>query len=216
MLAKPAPRKRLPAAERKLQIAEATLQILARQGVRELTAQSIARAVGIQDGSLFRHFDSIEAMVAAAIDLFEARMAESFPTEGPEPLDQLRRFFLHRANLVSAHPDVMRLAFNDRLIEVAGNEGTLKVQQMVTRSLAFVRTCLDEAQRKQMVRKDVPAEVLVWTVVGVLRGSSGATASLPAKRPPMKPAQAWRAVEALLVATPSVGKAAPARKRKQK
>lgn len=216
MLANATPRKRLPAAERKLQIAEATLQILARQGVRELTAQSIARAVGIRDGSLFRHFDSIEAMVAAAIDLFEARMAESFPIEGTEPLDQLKRFFLHRANLVSDHPDVMRLAFNDRLLEVAGNEGTLKVQQMVARSLAFVRTCLEEAQRKQRVRKDVPTEVLVWAVVGVLRGSSGATAPLSTKGPPMKPAQAWHAVEALLVATPSVGKAATVRKRKQK
>jgi AcrR family transcriptional regulator len=193
--------RRLPAAERKAQIAAATLQILARHGARELTAQHIAREVGLRDGSLFRHFDSIEAMVASAIDLFEQRMAQSFPDAGGEPMAQLQQFFLHRANLVSRHPDVMRLAFNDRLTEVAGDEGAQQVRRMVERSVGFVRRCLLEAQRDGVVRKDVAVDVLVWTVIGVMRGATGATRNLPAKKRAAPAAEeAWRSLRVLILA----------------
>ncbi len=189
-------RTRLPTAQRRQQIAEATLKILARRGARELTAQQIAQEVGIKDGSLFRHFASIEAMVTAAIDLFEQRMAESFPKTDGKPMLQLREFFVHRSALVTKHPDVMRLAFNDRLMEVAGQKGTRKVQRMVQRSLGFVRECLEAAQQQGVITAEVPVEVLVWTVTGVIRGLAGSDAS--GRRRKLDSDQAWHALETLL------------------
>jgi len=191
-------RTRLPAAERRRQIAEATLKILARRGGRELTAQRIAEEVGVKDGSLFRHFPSMEAMVAVAIDLFDERMTQSFPGAEQGPMDQLRSFFLHRAALVRRHPDVMRLAFSDTLVEVAGREGTQKVEQVVQRSLAFVRKCLQEGQRQGVVTREVPVDVLVWATIGVLRGASGAMAPRKGGRAKSTPDAAWRGVEALV------------------
>lgn len=190
----------MPAAERKRQIAEATLEILALRGARELTAVQIAREVGIQDGSLFRHFASIEHMVAAAIDLFEERMAESFPNSAGEPMQQLRQFFLHRANLVTKHPHVMLLAFDNRLSEIAGDKSAQQVRRMVERSVGFVRRCLEATQRDGIVRTDVSAEVLIWIVIGVLRGACGASAGPRAKpSPALAPEKAWHALEMLLL-----------------
>jgi len=136
-------------------------------------------------------------MVAAAIDLFEERMAQSFPEGEQEPMDQLRCFFLRRAALVRKHPDVMRLAYSDRLVEVAGREGTQKVEQMVQRSLGFVRKCLQEGQQQGVVTREVPIDVLVWAIIGVLRGAAGATAPRKVGRAKSTPDAAWRGVEAL-------------------
>ena len=78
--------KRLPAPERRRQIAATALEILATDGVRGLTARAIAERVGVKDGSLFRHFASKEAIVDAAIDAFEGLMGETFPDPAGDPL----------------------------------------------------------------------------------------------------------------------------------
>lgn len=59
--------KRLSSAERKTQIASATLDLLADLPVAELTTRRIAKKVGISQPALFRHFRSREQILHAAV-----------------------------------------------------------------------------------------------------------------------------------------------------
>jgi AcrR family transcriptional regulator len=192
--------KRLPAPERRRQIAATALEILATDGVRGLTARAIAERVGVKDGSLFRHFASKEAIVDAAIDAFEGLMGETFPDPGGDPLRALSELFQRRVALARARPELLRLALSDRLTEVAGAEGAARVQAVVERSVTFVREQLTLARRQGRVRDDVPVEILVWTVTGVLRGAAGAShaPSLRRRAARFDPAAAWRSLELLL------------------
>lgn len=192
--------KRLPAPERRRQIAATALEILATDGVRGLTARAIAERVGVKDGSLFRHFASKEAIVDAAIDAFEGLMGETFPDPAGDPLRALSELFQRRVALARARPELLRLALSDRLTEVAGAEGAARVQAVVERSVTFVREQLTLARQQGRVRDDVPVEILVWTVTGVLRGAAGASHA-PSLRPGaarVDPAAAWRSLELML------------------
>ncbi|MEZ4469126.1 MAG: TetR family transcriptional regulator, partial [bacterium] len=110
---------RLPAAERRDQIAEAALALLAEGGTAALTAAALGRAVGLRDASLFRHFPDKAAIVAAAVDRFDAALADSLDRPEADPLERLGAFFLHRQALLRARPVLLRLAFNERLVEAA-------------------------------------------------------------------------------------------------
>ena len=164
--------KRLPTAERQRQIAEAALSIISTQGVRRMTTVALAREVGITDGAIFRHFKNKEEIVEAAIDLFEAALEGTFPSPDGEPLARLGAFLVNRLTLVRKHPELLRLAFNDRLAEAAGQQGADRVAQIVGRSMAFVHECLAEAQSKGEITSKTPVMLLVWMTIGVIRGAS--------------------------------------------
>jgi AcrR family transcriptional regulator len=187
---------RLPSADRKRQIAEAALRILASQGAHRLTAMEIARALGLTDAALFRHFADKDEIVAAAIDRFEELLdGDIDATDASDPLDRLGAFFVRRVEKALAHPEILALAFNDRLAEIAGPENSARVQRMVGRSVGFVRACLDEAQRRRLVATDVPIEILVWMVIGALRGAATAT---PTVRKLLPADTAWTQLRMLL------------------
>ena len=131
---------RLSGADRKRQIAEAALRILATQGSHRLTAMEISRALGITDAALFRHFRDKDEIVAAAIHRFEELLEGDIDaTDSADPLDRLGAFFVRRVEKARMRPEILALAFNDRLAEIAGPEGSARVQRMVGRSVGFVR-----------------------------------------------------------------------------
>ena len=196
--------KRLPTAQRQRQIAEAALQILSTQGVHRLTAVALADRVGIADGTIFRHFSNKEEIVNAAIDLFQATLEETFPPAEREPLERLGLFFVNRLTLARENPEFLRLAFNDRLAEAAGEAGAQRVAQLVERSVAFVHKCLAEAQERGEVTRDTPPILLTWMVIGVIRGASTpGPHHVPGTEAPStrSPKQLWEELENFLRST---------------
>jgi AcrR family transcriptional regulator len=188
-------RERLSGVERRTQIAEVALRLIARDGASALTAAALAGELGLSDAALFRHYTSMEAIVDAAIERFDELLAESLVRPEPQPLDALRGFFVHRLQLVRARPEVLRLAFNDRLADAAGRNGARRVQAMVTRSQAFVRDRLAQAQKAGEVRGDIPVEMLAWAVFGFIRG-----AALTSLAPPRSAiSDVWAALATLIL-----------------
>ncbi len=163
---------RLPTAERQRQIAEAALRIISRRGVRSLTAAALAAEVGIADGTIFRHFKNKQAIVEAAITLFEAALEQAYPQCDGSPLENLGDFVVCRLTLMRKNPELLQLAFGDRLAEAGGEHGAERVARIVGRSVNFIRTCLLEAQEDGTVSREVPVALLVWMVIGVVRGAS--------------------------------------------
>lgn len=197
---------RLSSDERRRQIADAALQILASQGAHRVTAMEIATAVGISDAAVFRHFRDKNEIIAAAIARFEELLEGDAVDAGDDPLASLGGFFVRRLEKARAHPLILRLAFNDRLAEIAGPEQAARVSQVVGRSVGFVRGCVEQAQRRSLVADDVPAQVLVWMVIGCLRGAATAPRG-PGATP--SPEDVWGDVEALLRRTASPRRHAP-------
>ncbi len=140
------------------------------------------------DGSsLFRHFENKAGILHAAIDVFETALSESFPDAEPS-WESLRTFFLRRLALVQARPEVIRLAFNQHLLVVAGEtEHANRVREIVARSVDFIRASLEDAQSAGVISSAVPAAAQVWVVTGMLRG-----AALGSIEPRPTPDQAWR------------------------
>lgn len=183
---------RRSSAERKLQLAEAALRLLASRGEAGLTAKNLGAAVGISDAAVFKHYPNKQAIVDGAIARFEELLEDTAAPVGTTPLARLRTFFLARVARVRAHPEILGLAFSNRLEVVAGDRGAERVRAIMARSVAFVRRCLREAQKHGHVRDTASPEVLAWMVLGVLRAAAtGRTGRA-------SPERVWSELEATL------------------
>ena len=130
---------------RRRQIAEAALGTIAEEGVSGFTTRAIAARVGISDGTLFRHFSTKEEIVLEAMELLRVEI-EAGMVSTASPLEDLERFFRHRAAFVGAVGSVGRLVFSDGLVHLAGEEGRAEVARWRSRSVAYLRERLGQLE----------------------------------------------------------------------
>ncbi|MEQ9501639.1 MAG: hypothetical protein RIT81_32510 [Deltaproteobacteria bacterium] len=165
--------RRLPTEHRRQQIAEAALQILAHEGPGHLTLVALGEAVGIRDASILKHYSDKGAIIDAAIDVFGELIREDLPTDIDDPLERLGVFFVRRAQKLRARPELMALAHNARLADVATRAGLRRLEAHVATTGAFICGCLDEAARGGRLDDRTPTTIWVWIIAGLLRGAAG-------------------------------------------
>lgn len=153
---------------RREQIVEAALRIIAIDGLGKFTTAAIAKEVGLTDGAIFRHFDSKEDIVQAAIERVEAALFTGFPPKHRDPVERLGRFFVGRVQAVTSLPGVAHLMFSEHLAQAAGPVGVVKVREFQQRTVDFVRGCLLEARSRGRLRDDADVEDLFVLVRGAL------------------------------------------------
>lgn len=160
--------KREPTESRQRQIADAALKIIAEQGVSRFTTAAIAHAVGITEGAIFRHFDSKEAIVLAAIDRIEELFEIDAPVDVADPIERLRRFVEHRVSIVREYGGIPRLVFSDELSLAAGEAGSQKVQAIRKRALTFIQRCLSDAIAAGALPSSLDVEAAALVVQGTI------------------------------------------------
>jgi len=159
---------RKPSKTRRLEIAEAAIQLAGQRGASALTAAAIAGEVGLTSGALFRHFDSIDAILSAAVERAREWVLDGFPDQDLPPLERLENLITNRVNLLGERPGLLWLLLSDqaaaRLPEVARKRlGELAV--MTRTSLAGA---IEEARAREELRCDISAEAQLTTLIGAV------------------------------------------------
>lgn len=206
------PSRRKPAEVRKLEIAQAALELLSSHRVREFTAQAVARRVGITDAALFRHFPTMDSIVGAVVKRIEEILFEGFPPREAEPLKRLELFFKARVAALRRHPGLSRLVFFEHLAQAAGAADLVRVREFRERSIRFVCNCLDEARAGGLVDEQLGARSLTTLVVGALLATGHAAAS-DAGPLESSPDLVWDALERLIRRRKPAGQQAAGRQR---
>ena len=189
---------RRPAEDRRREIADAALRVIASQGLGRFTAVAIAREVGVTDAALFRHFPTKEAIVDAAIDRVEELLFEGFPPREQDPIERLGAFFRRRVAVIREQPGISALVMTGELAKAASADGVKRVTGFRRRSTAFVRACLDEAERLGRLAAGLGAEEASVVVLGALLALAHARA-IDAPEPVADVApRVWRALESFL------------------
>ena len=103
---------RLPAEKRRPQIADAILQLLGDHTVEEITTRRIAEVVGISQPALFRHFQSRDDLLVAAVDRVREILepiADASVKQGG--IDGIRCLATGLFEQISKNPGLPRLLF---------------------------------------------------------------------------------------------------------
>ncbi|ABS27724.1 TetR/AcrR family transcriptional regulator [Anaeromyxobacter sp. Fw109-5] len=190
-------RSRKPAEDRRRDIADAALRVIADDGLGRFTALAIARQVGVSDAALFRHFPNKEAIVLAAIERVEELLLDTFPPPGGDPLLRLGTFFRRRVSVIRSRPGIARLFASEELSRAAPPEGVARLATLRQRSMSFVGACVAEAAASGILARGVAAEEAALVVLGALLALAHSGAVPPGDSGDL-PERVWRTLERFL------------------
>lgn len=165
------PRQRAPrmsAAERRQQIVEVTMDLVAKNGVQATTTSRIATAAGISEATLYRHFASRTDMLLAAMDLVYERVYRVIRiADGDNALDRLRGIARYHAGIIGDDTE----GFVYPLFEFvaappeAGLRESLGARQRAAiESLAVI---IEEGKVQGLIRPGVDSDQVAWELVAV-------------------------------------------------
>lgn len=166
-------KEKLSTEERKIQISEIALKIIADEGLKKMTANSIANKLGVSDSTIFKHFKNKEEIIRSAIDRFEEILNSCYPDqEEKDPLERLGSFLMKRMKMVRKYPEIIKLVFNEKLTDAECEESKERVQKIVSDSINFIINCLNEAKETKKISIVLPSKIIVWMIIGILHGAS--------------------------------------------
>ena len=167
-------RQRKSSKERKSEIVETTLELIAERGARDVTAQAIADRIGIAQPTIFRHFRTRDAIFRSALKTVANRILSVLEVTNTGKRDAERdlRKLLHRQlAVVSRNKGLPRLLFSDRLhLEAPGLK--MIVRGVMDRYTGHVQRLIENGQAQgsfdQGIDARKSAEFVAATVQGLL------------------------------------------------
>jgi TetR/AcrR family transcriptional regulator len=156
---------------RRQQIVEATLSLLAEFPLDQLSTRQIARAIGVSQPALFRHFSSRDDLLLAVIAASRAELAgvaESILSEGSDPSAQLQALARQLLDHLDRNPGLPRLLFAN----VASGEGPLlsAIRQLYSMQTSLVAELVRQGQREGVFERSVDARDAATAFGGFLQG----------------------------------------------
>jgi AcrR family transcriptional regulator len=149
--------------DRREQIVEATLDLVAGRGVDATTITRIATAVGVTEGALYRHFESREDILRAASDAMRERAFQWITaSSNPNVLERLREMAESHASRLSA--DTQRLFFMPFAFIVSNPDLGLRehTREGHRKNIKVLAKIIDEGKAQGSIRADVDSELVAW------------------------------------------------------
>ncbi len=160
---------RMSGSERKRQIVQATLAIIAEQGLAGTTTRRIAEKVGVSEPALYKYFPGKKELILEALDavgeLFYETLAGA-AGEGGEVTERIYRMSDAYYEFVVTHPDESMLLFEAvtgaRDPDIRAALGDKMVSFTTILSLMF-----EEGKKSGAVRKDLDTTVAAWQILSL-------------------------------------------------
>ncbi len=171
---KPVARK--PAAVRKREIAEAAMSICGTHGVAALTTATIAEAIGLSTGAIFRHFGTLEDVLHEAADLAIQKMDATFPDAELPAIERLFDLAQARIELLGNDAGLAWMLTSDEARLRLPKDAAAALMTLVDRSKRFLLKAIADGQRDGTIRDDIGSSVLFVCVMGTIHtliGMSG-------------------------------------------
>ncbi len=163
---------RLPAAERREQLLDCAASIFAEHGYARATTAQLARAAGVTEPIIYRHFKSKRDMYIALIERTGTRTLEQWKQDlkgAADPADRLRRLIGDNPMVSAQGRDAYRV-FLQAISEVEDEGIQRAVNEHIASVHAFLEAELQRAQQAHRVTNKFTAEVLAWLLINIGMG----------------------------------------------
>jgi AcrR family transcriptional regulator len=149
----------------------AAIELLSAGGIAALTIKNLARAVGVSEPALYRHFENKQGILVAILDRFEAHMGDLFEealSQEAGVLDRIQVVYARVFRSFAAQPALASVVFAEEIFRHDKRlaERVARIMDMVEgQILGLIRS------RKGRIecRNDVPPKDLARIVMGSLR-----------------------------------------------
>ncbi len=161
---------------RQSQITQTALELLAEKGVKSVSMAAVAGRVGLVPSALYRHFQSKDEILVAALDLLQTKHTENVAlatAETDHAIEQLRLLYDVELAMMRESMAVPRVLFSDDLVQ-----GHPVLQAKVREVFGSIRRVIvqviEDGQAKGEIRQDAAPDTLTLMFIGMCRAIGAA------------------------------------------
>jgi len=169
---------RLPAAQRREQLLDHAAELFSAHGYARATTAELARAAGITEPIIYRHFASKRDLFIALVERSAertVRMWEAHLAGATDPAERLRRLIGDNPMVATHTRDAYRVLLQ-AITEVNDDQIHHAVSRHMGNLHAFLRKELEMAQAEHKVNPRVSADLIAWLLIYVGLGYGVTTA----------------------------------------
>ncbi len=163
---------RMPRPERRAEIVRVAYQLIATRGLEGLRFADVARAAGINNGTLLYYFVSkdalIEAVGACLVDEYKQSAAPRSDDQPLSALDELRWEFIDAATHLDDSASVVYLELLARAQRDASVAALLQTIDASWRG--WLTSILTRGQAQGLFRADLDIDLVTTTLMATIRG----------------------------------------------
>ncbi|MEC7750465.1 MAG: helix-turn-helix domain-containing protein [Myxococcota bacterium] len=156
---------------RQKDIAHAALELIDQVGPQGLTTSALAHELGFTTGALFRHFNSMEHILATCVHLLTTHMHQVLTAPEPEASapERLRGRLLRISQASAQIPGLCSFMFSTQVAHVLPQEALVRVMTTMTAGRERMLKTLEEGQKEGTIRQDLSPEQLAPVVLATMR-----------------------------------------------
>jgi len=155
--------------ERRAELVDAALEIIETRGIVELTTKSLADAVGLSTGAIFRHFNSLDALLVTVADHVGNLLDATYPPVAVAPVERLARFMDARCVVVGDRVGVLRLMLSEQFALALPEAAARRLRGAIDTTRTFLVETIAQAQAAKQLRDDLEPQALAVIVMGTMQ-----------------------------------------------
>jgi AcrR family transcriptional regulator len=164
--------KHLPADERRAVTIEAVVSLSAEQNPSEITTTTIAKRMGVTQGSLFKHFPTKEAILQAVMEWVAEHLLtriDDAARSAPSPVAALEAMFTAHIQFVVDHPGVPRMLFGE-LQRAEPTAPKRMVQTLIRRYGERLHRVIEQGKQSGELSARLDNEAAATLFIGTIQG----------------------------------------------
>ena len=161
--------RRLPAATRRRQIIESARGVFAAQSYAKVGPADLAKAAGISEPALYRHFAGKKELFVATIRATGPRLLriwEEISVDYEDPIETLWAIGVYYYDHLESHSANMKLQFR-ALSEADDEDIQAALHDNFEAFVEFVADTLEEGKARGIVRAETDCRLIAWQFLGI-------------------------------------------------
>jgi len=157
--------------ERKDEIIAASMRIIEKKGIHNLTTKNIAKEVGFTEPGIYRHFKSKQEILTEILRRFKKGAGDRMKNarvSDKNPLDQIGSLFEGSLRLFNENPSITAAIFSEELFQ-NNDRLSSEVRSIMELSQEGLKDMIRCGQAEGTIRKDQEDEQLSLVVMGTFR-----------------------------------------------
>ncbi|MBI5288767.1 MAG: TetR/AcrR family transcriptional regulator [Chloroflexi bacterium] len=160
--------RRLPAEKRRRLIIESARDVFASQGYARVGTADLARAAGISEPALYRHFAGKKELFLETIRSTRPRLLniwEEISIDYEDPIETLRAIGAYYYDHLESHAANMKLQWR-ALSEADDPEIRDALRENFEGFVTFLTDTLEEGKARGIVKTDLDSRMVAWQILG--------------------------------------------------
>jgi len=157
--------------QRQMDIVNAAINIIALNGLCDLTTKNLAKEVNVTEAALYRHFSGKAELIEAILNYFRHisnEVLENLRRMNVSPLQKIRRFVFDRYALFESQPKLAKVMFSEELFL---NHPVLmaKVREIMHSHRDEMIGYITVAQEEGLIRSGINTTQVFRIIIGSMR-----------------------------------------------